>query len=259
MDEPILFQRDDAVVTVTLNRPERRNACDLAMWRRLGEVMDELRGDDRLRCVVIRGAGGEAFGAGADIAEFQQTRYSADQAREYNRQMTPALHGLRDCPHPVIALIEGACMGGGLEIAMFCDLRIAGQGARFGIPVKRLGHILALPELEELVDLVGRANALELLLEGRIWTADEAYVKGLATRVVADAEVEQEAYGTAKRIAEGAPIAARGHKVFARRVKDPAPLTAEELDEPFRACDTEDYKEGIRAFLAKAKPRFKGR
>lgn len=259
MDEPILLQRDGEVATVILNRPERRNACDLAMWRRLGEVMGDLRGDDRLRCVVVRGAGGEAFGAGADIAEFEKERYSGEQARAYNRQMTPALHGLRDCPHPVIALVEGACMGGGLEIAMFCDLRIAGQGARFGIPVKRLGHVLALPELEELVALVGRANAMELLLEGRVWTAEEAYVKGLATRVVADGEVEQEAYATARRIAEGAPIAAREHKAFARRVADPAPLTAEELDEPFRACDTEDYKEGIRAFLAKEKPKFKGR
>lgn len=259
MDEPILLQREGAIATVTLNRPERRNACDLAMWRRLGEVMAELAGDDDLRCVVLRGAGGEAFGAGADIAEFEKERYSAEQARAYNRQMVPALHGLRDCPHPVIALIEGACMGGGLEIAMFCDLRIAGQGARFAIPVKRLGHVLALPELQELVDLVGRPATLELLLEGRIWSAGEAYAKGLITRVVADSEVEAEAYATARRIAKGAPIAARRHKVFARRVQDPTQLTAEDLDEPFRACDTEDYKEGIRAFLAKEKPAFKGR
>jgi enoyl-CoA hydratase/carnithine racemase len=150
-------------------------------------------------------------------------------------------------------------MGGGLEIAMCGDLRIAGESAQFAIPVKRLGHMLALPELEELIELVGRAAALELLLEGRVWTAQEAFVKGLATRVVADDAVADEVYATARRIASGAPLAARQHKAFARRLMDPTRLSEEELDAPARLCDSEDYREGVRAFLAKEKPTFRGR
>ena len=256
--EPILLQRDGAVASVVLNRPERRNACDLAMWRRLGAVMAELNGDDRLRCVVVRGAGGQAFCAGADIGEFEAARFSAEQARAYNAVMAPAVYALRDCPHPTVALIEGACMGGGLEMAIFCDLRIAGAGASFGIPINRIGHALPLPELAQLIDLVGRPAALELLLEGRIWDAARAEARGLVTRVAPDAEVEAEAYAAAGRIARGAPLAARAHKALARRLQDPTALSADELDRPFRTCDSADYREGVRAFLDKRKPDFRG-
>ncbi len=259
MSEPILLSRADAIATITLNRPERRNACDLAMWRRLGQVMAEVNADESLRCVVVRGAGGQAFCAGADISEFERDRFTAEQARAYNDVMTPAVYALRDSPHPTIALVEGACMGGGLEMAIFCDLRIAGAGASFGIPINRIGHALPLPELAELIDLVGRPAALELLLEGRIWTAERAEQRGLVTRVVADAAVEEEAYAAAGRIARGAPIAARAHKTLARRLRDPAPLDAADHDRPFQTCDTADYREGVRALLEKRKPDFRGR
>jgi enoyl-CoA hydratase/carnithine racemase len=228
------------------------------MWRELHRVMDEVNADGELRCVVVRGAGGEAFGAGADMSEFETERFSAEQARNYNAVMAPAIYALRDSPHPTVALVEGACMGGGLEMAIFCDLRIAGESAKFGIPINRIGHGLPLPELSELVALVGRPAALELLLEGRIWSAEEARERGLVTRVVGDKAVADEAYAAAGRIARGAPIAARLHKRMARRVAQPEPLTAEELDEPFRTCDTADYKAGVRAFLNKEKPDFRG-
>lgn len=257
MDEPILLERDGRIATVVLNRPERKNACNLAMWRRLGEVMAGLHDDPELRCVVVRGAGGEAFGAGADISEFEEHRFSAEQARAYNEHVAKALHGLRDCPQPVVALVQGPCVGGGLELAMMCDLRIAGEGAKFGIPINRLGHVLATEELAELTTLVGRPGALELLLEGRLWSAREAYVRGLATRVVADDAVEAEAYKTAERIAAGAPYAARHHKALTRRLLEDAPLTDEERDIPFKSCDTADYQTGVRAFLNKEKPVFR--
>jgi enoyl-CoA hydratase/carnithine racemase len=258
MADEILLSREGSVATVTLNRPDRRNACNLAMWRELHRVMDEIAGDDGLRCVVVRGAGGRAFGAGADMSEFETARFSAEQARNYNAVMAPAIYALRDCPHPTVALVQGPCMGGGLEMAIFCDLRIASEGASFGIPINRIGHGLPLPELSELVALVGRPAALELLLEGRIWSAEQARERGLVTRVMADDAVEAEAYATAGRIAKGAPIAARLHKRMARRVGRPEPFTEDELDVPFRTCDTADYKAGVRAFLNKQEPDFRG-
>lgn len=258
-EQSILVEREDAVATVILNRPEKLNAFNLAMWERLAEVMEELNADETLRCVVLRGAGGRAFAAGADIAEFKQVRYSAEQAADYAKPMDRAAEAVRNCPHPTLAFVEGACMGGGLELAIQCDLRLCNASARFGIPVNRLGNVLPYPAMIALVQLVGRAVTLELLLEGRLFTAKEAYVKGLVGRVLEDGEAEKEAYATARRIAQGAPLVARWHKQNSRRALDPNPLSEAEYAEPYRCCDTADYKEGIRAFLEKEKPRFTGK
>lgn len=257
--EAIYVTREGAIATVVLNRPERRNAFDLAMWIRLGEVMQDLNADDTLRCIVLRGAGGKAFAAGADIAEFEKLRFSAEQAEAYGEKMHPAFEAIEHSPHPTVALIEGACVGGGLELALKCDLRITNRSGKFGIPINRLGHVLPWVGLLPLVQLCGRAVAMEILVEGRILSAEEAYVKGLVNRVVADEEVEAEVYGTAKRIAAGAPLAARWHKQLSLRALDPRPLSEEEAQEPYRSCDTEDYKAGVRAFLNKEKPSFEGR
>ena len=173
--------------------------------------------------------------------------------------MHRTLEALRDCRHPVVALIQGICVGGGLEIAALCDLRICGASSRFGVPVNRLGLVMAYPEIASLIELVGRASALEILLEGRVFDAAEAKDKGLVTRVVPDAEVPTEAYATARRIAAGAPLVARWHKRFARRLLDPEPLSAQELAEGFACYATEDFRIGYRAFLAKQRPAFVGR
>lgn len=257
--DSIYVTREDAIATVVLNNPEHRNALNLAMWIRLGELMQELNADDTLRCIVLRGAGGRAFAAGADIAEFEKLRFSAEQAEAYGEQMHPAFEAIEHSPHPTVALIEGACVGGGLELALKCDLRISNRSGKLGCPINRLGHVLPWVGMLPLVQLCGRAVALEILVEGRILTAEEAYVKGLVNRVIDDEAVEAEAYGTAKRIANGAPLAARWHKQLSLRALDPRPLSAEEAREPYRSCDTEDYKAGVRAFLAKEKPVFSGR
>jgi enoyl-CoA hydratase/carnithine racemase len=160
----------------------------------------------------------------------------------------------------VVAAIRGHCIGGGLEIACACDLRIAAAGARFGVPINRLGFAIAHGELRDLLRVVNPALALELLLEGRILDAAEAAAKGLVTRVVADDAVDAEALATARRIAAGAPLVARLHKKLVRRLAvDAAPLTEGEVRENFAYLDTEDYRIGREAFLARTKPHFLGR
>ena len=259
MDDPIVVTRVGAIATVVLNRPERLNALDRAMWAGLGRTMRQLSGEDELRCIVVRGAGDKAFAAGADIAEFERERDGAKQAREYGKVIHETMQAVARCRHPTVALIRGACVGGGLEIAAMCDLRVAGQSSRFGIPVNRLGLTMGYGELMGLLALVGRAVALEILLEGRVFDADEACRKGLVNRVVPDDKVEEEAYATARRVAEGAPLVNQWHKRFIARLAVTAELTPQEWDEGFECFDTDDYREGVAAFLAKRRPDFKGR
>jgi len=157
-------------------------------------------------------------------------------------------------------MIHGACVGGGLEIACQCDLRISGASGRYGVPINRLGFAIAYDELAALLPLIGRAVALELLLEGRLWDAALAQEKGLLTRVVADADLERECYETARCIAEAAPLVNRFHKRAVRRLAPPAvPLTPREIEENFSYFATDDYREGMRAFAEKRKPRFGGK
>ncbi len=259
MADEILLRRDGALAFVTLNRPDKHNAFNAAMWDRLAAVMAELAADDDLRCVVLSGAGGKAFSAGADIGEFEQRRSTAAQARAYATHIHGGITALASCRHPTIAAVRGLCVGGGLEVAASCDLRIAGAGARFGVPVKRLGLVVAYPELTPLVRLVGPARAKEILLEGNLYGAADAERMGLVNRVVPDDKVDEEAAASARRIAEGAPLAARWHKKFVDRLLDPAPLTAAEREENYRCFDTEDFKIGRRAFVAKTPPKFVGR
>jgi enoyl-CoA hydratase/carnithine racemase len=258
MPEPILVSRDGAIATVTLNNPQRLNALSRPAWERLGEAMRELSVDDRLRCVVLRGAGEKAFAAGADIAEFATERANSKQAKVYGDLIHETMQSVGRSRHPTVALIHGACIGGGLEIASMCDLRICGASSRFGIPINKLGLTMGYGELIGLLALVGRAAALEILLEGRILDAQEAFRKGLVNRVVADGEVEKEAYALARRIADGAPLVARWHKQFIERLTVAAEVTPAEWDEGFACFDTQDFKEGVAAFLGKRKPGFKG-
>jgi len=259
MSGEVLVARDGHIATVTLSNPERLNALSRAMWDSLEKIFTSLNGEEDLRCIVIRGAGDKAFAAGADIANFAKERANSAQARQYASGFAGGMRALAECRHPVVALISGACVGGGLLIASQADIRICGEAARFGVPVKNLGLVEAYDELQAMLRVVTRAAALEILLEGRIWNAREAYEKGLVARVVADDRVEEEAYATARRIAEGAPLAARWHKKFIRRLGDPRPLTEEEFLESYACFDTQDFKEGVAAFLAKRKPRFEGR
>ncbi|MBP8309681.1 MAG: enoyl-CoA hydratase/isomerase family protein [Burkholderiaceae bacterium] len=255
----ILIERDGPIATVVINRAAKLNAMTKPMWRALGESVSELSADDSVRCVILRGAGEKSFSPGNDISEFETDRSNREQAIEYGRIMHATAAALENCRHPMVAQIHGICVGGGLEIASLCDIRICGEGSRFGAPIKNLGLVMAYPEMAPLVRLVGADVALEILLEGRIFDAREAHHKGLVTRVVADDRVASEALDTARRIADGAPLVARWHKRFARRLRDPRPLTEAEYLEGFDCFDTEDFRIGYRAFLAKTKPAFEGR
>ena len=253
--------RDGDIATVALNNPGKLNALTIAMWRELARAMHGLSADDTLRCIVLRGAGDEAFAAGADIEEFVAERATLAQAKTYHHDyVNGVLKAVGECRHPTVAMIQGACVGGGLEIACNCDLRISGVSGRFGVPINRLGFAIAYDELAGLLALAGRAVAAEILLEGRVWNAEEAFAKGLLTRVVPDDQVEREAYATARRIADGAPLVARWHKEFIRRLTVSAPPpTAAEMDANFDYLKTDDYRVGIDAFINKKKTKFSGK
>lgn len=257
----ILVERDGVIATVTLSNPGKLNALTVSMWQALARAMEALSADDALRCIVLRGAGTEAFAAGADIAEFASARDNAEQGKRYHREyVRGALKAVGECRHPTVAMIHGPCVGGGLEIACMCDLRISGESGRFGVPISRLGFAIAYDELAAVLPLTGRAVALEILVEGRVWGAREASEKGLLTRVVPDAVLLEEAYSSARRIAEGAPLVNRWHKRFVRRLApQPEPLTEAEIEENFAYFTTEDYRIGMQAFAEKRPPKFKGR
>lgn len=256
--QSVLVERRDDVAVVTLNRPQKLNALHEAGWRRLAEVMGETDADEQVRCVVLRGAG-KAFGAGADIAEFETVRRDAARAQAYGEIEMAGVVAVARCRHPTVAMIGGACVGGGLEIALACDLRVAGESSRFGMPINRLGLTTSYDEMLLLVRTIGPGAIRELLLEGQVVDAARAYHLQLVTHLVPDDAVEAETMAVARRIADGAPLVNRWHKAFLRRLEDPAPLTEAERREGFAAFDTEDFRAGYRAFLAGERPRFEGR
>ncbi len=259
MAEVVQVEKKDRIATVRLNRPEKLNALNKAMWLGIGEAMAELDRDGEVGCVVLTGAGDRAFSPGADIAEFSTERADVAQATAYGHVMHETMAAVAACRHPTLAVIKGICVGGGLEIALMCDMRICGTSSRFGVPINRLGLVMAYPEIEALIRLCGESVALEILYEARVFGAEEALQKRLVNRVVGDDRVEEEVYAAARRIADGAPLVNRWHKKFARRLAEDRPLSSEEVAEGFACFGTEDYRAGRDAFLAKAKPAFKGR
>ena len=260
MNTRIDLDIDQGIATVTLHNPTKLNAVNAAMWRGLSAAMARIAADDSVRCVIVRGAGENAFAAGGDIEEFRSVRATVDDALHYHEGLVAsALNAIRDCAVPTVAAIRGACVGGGLEIAGCCDISISGESSRFGAPINRLGFSMYPGEMAGLLALVGPAVVLEILLEGRILDAREALQKGLLTRVVDDERVFEEAAVSAERIRAGAPLVARWHKQWVRRLMGGGALTEAEKREAFAFLATADYREGLAAFLEKRAPVFNGR
>lgn len=254
----ILTTRDGATARVTLNRPDKRNALTLDMWRALADAFSALESDPSMRCVVVHGAGGN-FAAGADLAEFAALRATTDQAEAYGQVMLAALGAIRDSRHPTIAAIEGLCVGGGLEIALMCDLRLAAPDSRYGIPIQKVGVAMPYPELAILTRMLGAATMLELLLEAQLHDAGWAERHGVVTRVAPDLETELQT--TVARIVAGSPLSHRHHKRLVRHaagVSAQSELPADLVRASYAAVETGDYREGLQAFLERRPANFTG-
>ncbi|MCJ2126640.1 enoyl-CoA hydratase/isomerase family protein [Methylobacterium sp. J-077] len=254
MGGEIRTERSGPSVTLTISQPARRNALTVAMWQDLAAHVLDLAGDDELRCIVIRGGTAEAFSAGADISEFHTSRSTHEQVVRFHEEYVGGcLSAIAECPVPIVAAIQGACFGGGLEIAVACDLRIASRDARFGAPVGRIGFPLALGETEGLFRLVGPSVTAELLIEGRLFDAPTACAKGLVSRVVEVADFEGAIAETVGNICASGIQAARSHKrQIQRLMRDAAPVTYAERMEVYSFAESQEYKHGVQAFLTKA-------
>jgi enoyl-CoA hydratase/carnithine racemase len=259
MDE-LLVRRDGPVATVTLNRPEKRNAITVAMWEALPRVLAPLEVDPRVRVVLVRGAGEQAFAAGADISEFERVRNGAATARAYSALVAAAERTLADFPKPTIAMVHGFCVGGGLEIALACDLRWTSAAGRFGITAARLGIVYGRGATRRLAALVGPSHARDLLFSGRLVDAQEARSMRLVNRVCAAGALERETYAYAGGLAEQAPLSQRGAKALLQHLAGEGTMTDRDIAAFVEtACESADYREGVRAFLARRPARFEGR
>lgn len=252
----------DGVATITLNRPEKRNAIDFETWGLLRDAATRLGADPAVRVVVLTGAGGLAFSAGADIADFPAHRSDAALAREYAEAFEGALDAVERMPKPVICKIRGICVGGGCELATAADLRVASEDSYFAIPVAKIGVLLGYNEMRRLLRLVGPGHASALLLGARRVDAQEALRIGLVTEAVPPERLDERVASLAREMAAYAPLTQAGHKrIIQTTLRDPAlaGLTDEERGLPLAVFDTEDAREGYRAFLEKRPPRFQGR
>lgn len=257
----IIADVEGGVGWLTFNQPERRNAISLEMWQGIGDALEAFEHDGAVRVVIMKGAGGKAFASGADISEFDTQRANAAQRKRYGEIAGRGNQWLAQLSKPLVAMIHGFCIGGGLAIALNADIRFATPASRFGIPAAKLGLGYEYAGLAKLARLVGPANARDIMFTGRLMDAGEAFGMGLINFVTDEDQLEQKVRDYAATIAGNAPLTVRAAKAavnaFERySVTDASKQVATLVDACF---DSEDYKEGRRAFAEKRAPRFKGR
>ena len=265
LDQPLtpkmIAEKDGAIGRLIFNNPARHNAVSLDMWEAVARIIDDFDADERVRVIVVTGAGGKSFVSGADISEFKERRANEEAAAAYAQISEAARRKLQDTLKPTIAMIRGYCIGGGLAAALACDIRIAAEGARFGIPAAKLGLGYAYEGIAKLIGIVGPAFAREIFYTARQFTAAEALAMGLVNRVVPEDELEGYVKNYCDTIAVNAPLTIRAAKQIVREaLKDESQRDMELCRRVVAECfASEDYAEGRTAFMEKRRPVFRGR
>ncbi|WP_156324368.1 enoyl-CoA hydratase-related protein [Bacillus sp. FJAT-27251] len=248
---------ENEIGTIYINRPEKRNALTYGMWEDLAQLVDECNQRRDIKVIVFRSTTEKAFSAGADIGEFKTIRYTAEGAEKYNEATMILEHKIAASEKPSIAMISGFCVGGGCEIAVACDFRFSDHTGRFGITPAKLGLIYNTPGTKNLVELVGPSHAKDILFTGRIIEAEEALAMGLVNRIIQSSRLEAETYSFARLICQNAQMAVRGSKTIINAVLQGEIADSRETAElVLNSFISEDYREGVNAFLEKRKPNF---
>jgi enoyl-CoA hydratase/carnithine racemase len=257
----LIVEKVGAVGWIVFNQPAKRNAINGAMWRGIPKAMAQYDADPEVRCVAFRGAGTEAFASGADISEFEQIRAQKSSVAEYDGLLDQVLHSIQDSRKPSVAMIYGFCMGGGLEVALACDLRYCGRSAQFGIPAAKLGLAYNVEGHKRLIETVGHARAREIMFLGRRYNAEEGFAMGLVNQVFHDAELESAVGRIINQLCENAPLSIANSKtIIEEYVKASGAPDAANMSAAIERCaKSGDYQEGRRAFMDKRKPAFKGK
>ena len=259
-NEPLLFDKSGARATITFNRPEVHNAMTWAMYERLETACDVIDADDEIRVVILRGAGGKAFVAGTDIAQFRDFE-SGDDAVAYERRIDRVVARLERLSRPTIAMLQGVCVGGGAALALACDFRYADDKLRLGIPIaKTLGNCLSMANFARLVDLLGTPKTKEVLMLARLLKADECLAAGVVNEVFTADALEAEVDAVAERLITMAPLTVSATKTAIRRIHEARRIAPEEGEDLIRSCYTsDDFHGAVAAFLDKRPYSWQGR